>query len=56
MTGSKAFVAKSFSPADSTKVSPIEQFLDAYRQKGLVWETAEPAEPQSLSNSNSLSR
>lgn len=39
-----AFVARSFDPADDTKIDPIIRFLDTFRTAGFMCETAEPAE------------
>lgn len=44
-----AFVARSFSQGDGPKVEPILAFLDSFRRLGFVWETAEPAEVESVS-------
>lgn len=44
-----AFVARSFLPADESKIAPITDFLDAFRSLGFTWESAEAAEPQLVS-------
>ena len=45
----RAFVAKSFHPRDEAKVKPIEAFLNSFSRSGLIWETGEPSEPESVS-------
>ena len=44
-----AFVARSFASEDEPKILPIINFLDSFRPLGFVWETAEPAEVESVS-------
>jgi tetratricopeptide (TPR) repeat protein len=44
-----AFVAKSFRDEDLHKTEPIERFLTRFRKLGLIWQTAEPAEVESVS-------
>jgi len=44
-----AFVARSFAPIDDTRIQPVLTFLDTFRKAGFLWETAEPAEVESVS-------
>ena len=45
----KAFVARSFQKADDEKVKPIQDILNSFSSLGLIWETAERAEIESVS-------
>jgi hypothetical protein len=45
----RVFVAKSFAEQDRPKVARIESLLDTFATLGVVWETGEPAEPESIS-------
>jgi len=45
----KAFVARSFSAEDNRKVDPILNFLSSLQPIGLVWQTAEAAEVERVS-------
>lgn len=44
-----AFVARSFAAEDEKRIPPILDFLDTFRKVGFFWETAEPAEVESVS-------
>ena len=44
-----AFVARSFASTDDYKIQPILNFLDSFRSVGFVWQTAAPAEVESVS-------
>jgi hypothetical protein len=44
-----AFVAKSFHADDQPKTEQIEQFLSRFKRLGFAWQTAEPAEVESVS-------
>jgi tetratricopeptide (TPR) repeat protein len=44
-----AFVARSFDPRDEERIRPILGFLNTFRDVGFIWETAEPADVQSVS-------
>lgn len=44
-----AFVARSFASTDDYKIQPILNFLDSFRSVGFVWQTAKPAEVESVS-------
>jgi tetratricopeptide (TPR) repeat protein len=49
MTQLNAFVARSFAAQDEGRIRPILDFLDTFRRAGFFWETAEPAEVESVS-------
>ena len=44
-----AFVARSFDPTVEQRIQPILDFLSTYRKAGFFWESAEPAEVESVS-------
>jgi tetratricopeptide (TPR) repeat protein len=45
----KAFVARSFAADDDQRIRPILDFLTTFHKAGFFWETAEPAEVESVS-------
>src|SRR5690349_1678214 len=45
----RVFVAKSFSEIDQPKVAVIETFLDTFKPLGVLWETGERSEAESVS-------
>jgi hypothetical protein len=49
----KAFVARSFNAADDSKVQPVTELLESFGPLGLVWETAEQVELESVSKKGS---
>jgi tetratricopeptide (TPR) repeat protein len=44
-----AFVARSFDPTVEHKIQPFLKFLSTYKKAGFFWESAEPAEVESVS-------
>lgn len=44
-----AFVARSFAGQDEPRIRPILNFLDTFKNAGFVWDSAEPAEVESVS-------
>jgi len=46
-----AFVARSFNPADETKIDPIIKLLESFKALGFIWQSAEPSEVESVSES-----
>ena len=44
-----AFVARSFAPQDEKRIQRVLEFLNTFRKAGFFWETAEPAEVESVS-------
>jgi hypothetical protein len=49
MTQLNAFVARSFSPDDESRIRPVLEFLETFRKVGFLCETAEAAEVESVS-------
>ncbi len=49
MTQLNAFVAHSFDPQDEGRIRPVLNFLDTFRDAGFLWQTAERAEVESVS-------
>jgi tetratricopeptide (TPR) repeat protein len=44
-----AFVARSFEAREGQRIQPILEFLSTFRKAGFFWDSAEPAEVQSVS-------
>jgi tetratricopeptide (TPR) repeat protein len=45
----KAFVAKSFAPADEARIQPLLDFLDTFSPLGVIFESADHAESEEVS-------
>ena len=44
-----AFVARSFAATDEQRIRPVLNFLESFKKVGFLWESAEPAEVESVS-------